>query len=415
MMTNTVGNALGAERADDHPELEGPEPAAELDAVIHIIDDLVAVLRGQVLGDQGERPAQDLRLPGEEHRAVHGREQPFVRVHHQRVGLVYPSEQVPHLGHRHGRAAVGAIDVEPEVLALGDGGDILNGIHRGHARGAGGGHHGKRLVAECAVAHDGALQHVGAHAEIAVTGDVHHVLEAEPERHHRLVDRRVRMLAAVDTQARQVRTPGHAALADAERGIALARGGERVERADGGGVGDHAEPAVAHAEELAQPVGDDLLEFGGHGRRAPEHAVEVQRGGDHLAEDAGHRRRVGEVGQEAWVVPVRRAGQDDAVEVGDDVVERLRRGRRRLGQLGANGARRGRREHIVLLDVAQVGGNPVGQVVRVSGELLWREVGGVGHISTFAMGRVGGNSRFTLYAVRFTPYATTTTFQRREP
>ena len=52
----------------------------------------------------------------------------------------------------------------------------------------------------------------------------------------------------------------------------------------------------------------------------------------------------------------------------------------RLGELGADGARRGAGEHVVLVDVAQVGGDPVGQAVGVPGELLGGEVGSVRHL-----------------------------------
>jgi hypothetical protein len=94
--------------------------------------------------------------------------------------------------------------VQPESLARADVGD---GRHRVHARGrrrADGGDDGQRDAACRAIVGDRPRERVGAHAELCVRRDLPQRLVAEAEQDDRLVDRRVRLLGAVDAVARQV-------------------------------------------------------------------------------------------------------------------------------------------------------------------------------------------------------------------
>ena len=146
---------------------------------------------------------------------------------------------------------------------------------------------------------------------------------AEAEQDHRLVDRRVRVLAAVDADAGAGRRARPGPRARTSGTARLARGGERVQRRDRRRVVDHALERVGQAEQLPQPAERHLLELGRRRRGAPQHRLLVERGGQELGEDAGRAAGDGEVGEEAGMVPVRDAGQDDALEVGEDRVERL--------------------------------------------------------------------------------------------
>ena len=78
------------------------------------------------------------------------------------------------------------------------------------------------------------------------------------------------------------------------------------------------------ARELREPVERDLLELGRRRRGAPRHRVDVQGGDQQLGEDPRLRAGVGEVREEARVVPVRERRHDQLVEVSQDVGERLR-------------------------------------------------------------------------------------------
>ena len=102
---------------------------------------------------------------------------------------------------------------------------------------------------------------------------------------------------------------------------------------------------------------DDLFELGRRRRRPPQHRLLVERGRQELGEHA--RRAAGdrEVGEEARMVPVREAGHEHALEVGEDArrtarplparwraaPRRCRRARRARGPDSARGARGSRR------------------------------------------------------------------------
>ena len=108
----------------------------------------------------------------------------------------------------------------------------------------------------------------------------------------------------------------------------LARRGDGVHAAGRSRVVDQAEPVVWQSGPLPQPAEGHLFEFGGGRRCFPDHAVGIEGGGEQLAEDALGRRRIGEIGHEAGMVPERRGGHNQALEIGEDV-------RHRLAALGA--------------------------------------------------------------------------------
>ena len=128
--------------------------------------------------------------------------------------------------------------------------------------------------------------------------------------------------------------------------------------------------ASRQVEQLAHPRERQLLELRHRGRRPPEHAVGVHRRRQQLGEDARLRARDREVGEEARVIPVRDAGQQHAVEVGQHVRERLGLLGRRRGQLRADLARRDRRHHGPLAHALEIVGGPVDRGVAVGAELL---------------------------------------------
>ena len=151
-----------------------------------------------------------------------------------------------------------------------------------------------------------AAQRVGPHAERVVGRDLHDGLVAEAEQDDGLVDRRVRLVRAVDAQPRHVvaaREPVRAHAGHAP----LARRRQRVQRRDRRRVVDDALERVGQAHQLPQPAERDRLEFGRRRRRAPEHRLLVERRRQELGEHAGRAGGNREVGQEPRVVPVRQA------------------------------------------------------------------------------------------------------------
>ena len=95
-----------------------------------------------------------------------------------------------------------------------------------------------------------------------------------------------------------------------------------------------------------------------------------------LAEDAFGRCGIGEVGQEAGMVPVRHGGHDQPLEIGQDGLHGLALfgavGGQRVGQL----ARLDRRQHGVPLGVGQKVGDPVDGLVAMSAELFRCHISG---------------------------------------
>ena len=195
---------------------------------------------------------------------------------------------------------------------------------------------------------------------------------AQAEGHHRLVVRRVRLLGRVDAIRRQA-AAREAQRADVRHGR-LPRRRQRVQGGDGGGVVDHAFELGRQPEQLPQPAERHLFQLGRRRRRAPEHGLHVQGARQQLRQHAGRAAGDGEVGEEAGMVPVRDAGQEDALEVGEDGVERLAglRGGRR--ELRADLPRPGAGQHGVAVVLTEVGRDPVDEVAPVTPELVRRHV-----------------------------------------
>src|SRR5438270_13842199 len=117
MRTNPRGESAGAEPANHHPQLERPKASAELNTVIHEIDDRFALRRNEIFVHQGERALEHIWPGREKGRAVEWREEPLVRIDDKGVGVVDAGEDVSHLRHDGGDSAVRSIDVEPHSLA----------------------------------------------------------------------------------------------------------------------------------------------------------------------------------------------------------------------------------------------------------------------------------------------------------
>jgi hypothetical protein len=152
-----------------------------------------------------------------------------------------------------------------------------------------------------------------------------------------------------------------AALAGAEQGD---------QRGGGGGVLDDAREGLRQPDHLPQPVHDRLLELGGDRARLPAHALDAEPGADEIAE---HRRQAGvrrEVGEEARVVPVGDAGQDDLVEVAEQRGEPVAGLGRRRRQRPPHVPGGERAHHRPRLDPGAVAGDPVDEGVAEPDELV---------------------------------------------
>ena len=180
----------------------------------------------------------------------------------------------------------------------------------------------------CEIVVERARQRFRLHAEIAVDRDPYHVLAPDAERDRGLLDVRVRLIGDVDAQHRQIGAAGHPAFANLES-QRFARRGERRVTADRGRVVDDAVKRRRQPEHLAQPPQRDIFQLGRGRRGAPQHRVDVECGGERFGEDRHRRRADRKVRKEARMVPVRDARYDQALEIAEDRIERLRLVRRR--------------------------------------------------------------------------------------
>ena len=80
MGADARGEPGSAEAANDHPELERAKASAELDTIVHEVDDRLALGRDEVLVHQREGTREDVRLGREERGAIERREQPLMRI-----------------------------------------------------------------------------------------------------------------------------------------------------------------------------------------------------------------------------------------------------------------------------------------------------------------------------------------------
>ena len=149
-----------------------------------------------------------------------------------------------------------------------------------------------------------------------------------------------------------------------------AQGGARRRVLDDSPARPAAVKGARQVEEIDHPVEDAGLELGAGRAGGPHHPLYRQPRRSELAEDRRPRIVARKEGEEVGRLPVRDAGQDDLVEVADDVLERLaglrsalRQGRRYLAGLHLGQDRQ--RLHPLL-----VVGDPIDQLMATAAELL---------------------------------------------
>ena len=141
---------------------------------------------------------------------------------------------------------------------------------------------------------------------------------------------------------------------------------------------------VGQAHHLPQPIQHDLFEFSGRRRGAPQHAVDVEARREQLTQDAGHRSRNAEIGHKSRLIPMRDAGHDNVVEIGEHIVERFGVRGRRHWQLRFHVTRLHTRQHRISIVVLQIIGDPIDELFAVFTEVVGVHVAKVrfGHKSS---------------------------------
>ena len=251
--------------------------------------------------------------------------------------------------------------MQPQALPGADVRDVRHRVDAGDRGRAHRRHHRQRGDAVSPVLVDRRRERGGAQAEPVVGVDAPEPALSQSQRHHRLVDRRVGMLGAVDPQPREVRAAREAALADL--GHRLPGRGEGVQGRDGGGVVDDPLERVRQPEQAPEPAQGHLFELGHRRGGAPQHPLSIERRAQELGEHAGAAGADREVREEPGMVPVGQAGDDQPFDVVPDGAPRLAVGRRLRRQGPADLPRLHPGQHRVPLGLFQIPADPVDQLV----------------------------------------------------
>ena len=330
---------LGAIVANDEPQLESAEPAAQRNVPVPVIDDLAGFrgLVAQVLRQDAERADQRGAIRDPEAVAVEVGEQPLVRIEGVAVRVLDPVVETPVLGADGCAARMRGVDVQPDACAaadLADGADRIDGARRSRAHG--GAHHRRHRTGRT-VRGNRRFQRVDAHRVTIVGIDEAQVGAPESGNPDRLFDRRVSVPRRVSGQSRHGAVR-EAMLVDRAAARTFARRDQRGEGAARRGVlNDPAATAGGtesggQSEQVDEPVEHVRLELSARGARRPEHSLDAQPGGEKIAENC----RSGCVGrkerEEIRRLPVGDARHDNRVDVAKHVRERLAPLRRRAWQ-----------------------------------------------------------------------------------
>ena len=128
--------------------------------------------------------------------------------------------------------------------------------------------------------------------------------------------------------------------------------------------------AGGQPEHLPQPIGDHFLDFRHRRARLPGEPDHAEAGADEIAKNAGGQRIGREIAEEARMLPKRKSGQDDPIQIGDDLAEVFRLVRRRGRQCVADLAGPGSGHHRPLRQALVVVGQPVDELVAITTEFL---------------------------------------------
>ena len=133
-------------------------------------------------------------------------------------------------------------------------------------------------------------------------------------------------------------------------------------------------PSLWQAEQINQPVGNNLLDFGRSRTRRPQHALHTETGRDQFAEDRRRRGVRGEVAEPPRRLPMCDPRHHDRVEIPQHRFERLRLLGSRRRELRPDRSRFDGRNHRAIRDRFHVVGDPLNDVMPIPPKLVRRHV-----------------------------------------
>ncbi len=237
----------------------------------------------------------------------------------------------------------------------GNGTDVIAGSDTGAAKRR---DDHSRQLSRCAIGNDRCVQRACIHRQTrACRRHLDEVVLPDARHPAGLVDRGVHLVGGIDADGSLSREALRVA---GKTQRLLATGEDRGERRRRCGILDNAVKALGQTDHLPQPLGDDGFEFGRGGRGLPEHPLRAH-GRRQILGNERRRARIGrKVSEKAWMLPMRDAGYDYPLEVGEDRLHVLGRFGRRWRDLPGDVAGRGLRPDRALTHARKVSGAPVG-------------------------------------------------------
>src|SRR5262249_5791941 len=192
---------LNSEIAHHEPQLDRAEAPPELRSVIHEVLDLVGITSAQVLRYKAECLTKHVHSLAEEHAQINRNEQPFVRVHHDRICVLASVENPLHLRYDRRRSRVSRVDMKPQILTSTNLRDLRDRIDAGRRGGPNRRDDAEGAPSIRAVFFNCGRERARVHSELSVGRDLANTVLPDAKRDCGFVNRRVRLLRAIQPQA----------------------------------------------------------------------------------------------------------------------------------------------------------------------------------------------------------------------
>ena len=241
-------------------------------------------------------------------------------------------------GRQGGEASVSGIDMQPEIVAAGESGQLADGVEGAGGGGAGVGHYAKRAIAGGQVLLHQPIEGGEIDLHLRVGGNAAHVGFADAEHPGRFADGKVAFGGNVGAHA-----PGrrHAVAHHVAGGFGAAGGGQGGEVGHGSAAHQQAAGLRGIAQDLLHPVDGDVLQVRGGRPGSPAGDVDVEGRGEHGSHGGDRRSGRRDVAEESRVGAVAAVAGDHVVESLQERIEIHAVLRQRLFQQVAQGSRCG--------------------------------------------------------------------------
>jgi hypothetical protein len=184
------------------PQLQGPEPASQLDTPVAVVHNLGVLSGPQILRSHLEGAEQRLAVAHEIGATIEVHQHPFMRIEYEAVRLLDAVEEMAQLRNDGGRPGVGRVNVEPDSMPPADFAYSSNGVDCGGGSSPHGGYHTGRDQARFPVGRDHPVQRIRHHGIRLIDRHPAELLQPVPRELDAFVDRRVRFAGCIDGQSR---------------------------------------------------------------------------------------------------------------------------------------------------------------------------------------------------------------------